>query len=453
MVSSTYESIFSYNLTRPYPFRWFTPVVFVGTLAATALFSFVNIATTGYEMVTVETADPNTTIAHGTYFSEWPSYLTAKTRPSCESKTLAINNAYYTNNTAFAYRLESIGQSQGRTQLGDMLYMNNRLQNCTIPSIKTIYEATQRSALQIARQQWGASLMADVNCVVENAQGALMINMTTRYDLNDEDGPARFPGRNETSKASLWWGESLLAWYYLKITRDIQKAVEDPDERGKRPTYKGFAEFFPPNTTPGSEDHRWAQSWQAARRPGCYFVPFSNNGTVVEVLFCEDGRLAYPSIWPSAETMAKSLYATIMADLGQGGVNIVSDPDLLRDFTSNFTVIQALQAGGRETWGWGNNLKHKTAFPDLAAGPYTTSNASNWELGVHPSVISVTYLCQVPRLKSTGSLFFSVLVANLVLLQALWKIFVLVVDFFAARKHPEMKDYQDYRPSRGLDED
>jgi len=449
MASSTYESIFSYSLTRPYPFPWFTPVVIVGTLVATTLFSFVNIATTGYEMVTVETTDPNNTVSHGTYFSKWPSYLSAKTRPSCESKTLAVNSAYYTNNTAFLYHLESIWKAESPTpteqkQLGDVLYLHNRLQNCTIPFIEIFYEGLQRSALQIAKQQWGASLVTHVNCAIENDQGVITINMTTTYDLNS-DGVIGFPGRDEKNKSSLWWGESLLAWNYVKLTRDIYMATQEA-ARNNKPTFKGYIRFYPPTEVTRSEDYRSA-SWQSARLPNCFFIPFSDNGVENSVLWCEKYPLPYPSIWPFVESMAKSLHATIMADLGQGGTNIVSDPDLLTYFTSNFTSIKELQDGGDETWGWGNNLKY---IPGLAAGPYTPT--PNWTLGIDPSVISVTYLCQVPRLKSTGSLFFSVLVADLVLLQALWKLFILVVDFFVARKYPKMKDHQVYRPSR-VDED
>jgi len=43
-----HESIFNYNLSRPYPYRWFTWVVLFGGLIATAIFSVVNLAADGY---------------------------------------------------------------------------------------------------------------------------------------------------------------------------------------------------------------------------------------------------------------------------------------------------------------------------------------------------------------------------------------------------------------------
>jgi hypothetical protein len=46
-----HESFFSYNLARPYPYRWFTWVVVTGGLAATTLFSAINLAADGYDLM------------------------------------------------------------------------------------------------------------------------------------------------------------------------------------------------------------------------------------------------------------------------------------------------------------------------------------------------------------------------------------------------------------------
>lgn len=42
------SSMFDYSISRPYPFRWFTPVVIVGGAIALVLFSFLNLVSTGY---------------------------------------------------------------------------------------------------------------------------------------------------------------------------------------------------------------------------------------------------------------------------------------------------------------------------------------------------------------------------------------------------------------------
>ena len=50
-----HESVFSYNLSRPYPYRWFTWVVFVGGIIAAALFTVINVAADGYNLRYLET--------------------------------------------------------------------------------------------------------------------------------------------------------------------------------------------------------------------------------------------------------------------------------------------------------------------------------------------------------------------------------------------------------------
>lgn len=109
--SSLRESLFFYGLARPYPFSWFTPAAVVVRIIAVAAFSFLNVATAGYNKIVVVTSDPNATIANGTFFSDWPSYLSARMRATCELKILVVNGKYYTNNTAYLYRLNSAWQN------------------------------------------------------------------------------------------------------------------------------------------------------------------------------------------------------------------------------------------------------------------------------------------------------------------------------------------------------
>jgi hypothetical protein len=49
--TNMHKSVFSYNLSRPYPYTWFTWVVVIGGILATAIFSFVNLVADGYELM------------------------------------------------------------------------------------------------------------------------------------------------------------------------------------------------------------------------------------------------------------------------------------------------------------------------------------------------------------------------------------------------------------------
>ncbi len=148
-------------------------------------------------------------------------------------------------------------------------------------------------------------------------------------------------------------------------------------------------------------------------RPGCCINPARHNfsGAI--------GSLAQhnlaPNIWIEVDSFAKSFYTTIMADLGQvSNDSILQNDTLLQHFTSNITsMIGPREQNGVETY-W------------LLAGParqsYNELKDATGHLNVSASVIYAQYFCQVPELKSGGSLFIAILVADLVFLQALWKV-------------------------------
>jgi hypothetical protein len=78
------KSIFSYPLTRPYPFRWFTYVAFIGGAICTALFSFVALAADGYNLDLEYTLDLDATLGASYWFGKPPFSWISKTNVSCQ---------------------------------------------------------------------------------------------------------------------------------------------------------------------------------------------------------------------------------------------------------------------------------------------------------------------------------------------------------------------------------
>jgi len=133
---------------------------------------------------------------------------------------------------------------------------------------------------------------------------------------------------------------------------------------------------------------------------------------------------ASPNIWLASDSLAKSFYSTIMTDLGQTTAtpNILLNETALQYFTKNFTYMQ-------------NHTKN--AKPGPANDSYESLKDQTGPLNTSPAVISTKYLCQVPRRKSTGTLFLSILVADLVFMQVLWKILNLCSVVWLTRKDPQ----------------
>ncbi len=130
----------------------------------------------------------------------------------------------------------------------------------------------------------------------------------------------------------------------------------------------------------------------------------------------------YPDIWTQADNFAKAFYSAILVDLGSNfSANILTDPKLLQPLT-NFETMTDLEK------------------PWLKAGPARQSfeqlQNSTGGLGITPSTIYAQYLCQVPKQKATGSLLVSILVADLVLLQALWQIVKWVTTSWVGHRDP-----------------
>lgn len=75
---------------------------------------------------------------------------------------------------------------------------------------------------------------------------------------------------------------------------------------------------------------------------------------------------------------------------------------------------------------------------NLSSKAFDPNDKLQESLGVNDAYFSTNYICQVPDTKAPGTLFFSVLVADLVLLQAVWVVFRFIVDTIAQRKDPTL---------------
>jgi len=140
-----------------------------------------------------------------------------------------------------------------------------------------------------------------------------------------------------------------------------------------------------------------------------------------------------PNIWLSSDGLAKSFYSTIMTDLGQIAPtsNILLNETALDFYTRNFTDMFTHIAN---------------AIPGPGTQSYAEAKGDTGSLGTTPAVNFTKYLCQVPQQKSTGTLLMSILVADIVFMQLLWKIFNLVATQFLTRKDPKGLRWSFLRP-------
>ena len=138
---------------------------------------------------------------------------------------------------------------------------------------------------------------------------------------------------------------------------------------------------------------------------------------------------ASPNVWLASYSLAKSFYSTIMTDLGQTTTtpNILLNETALQYFTQNFTTMESTYIKSTLV----------NAVPGQANDSYDALKDQTGPLNPSVAVISTKYFCQVPRRKSTGTLSVSILVADLVFMQALWRIYNLLTVAWLVQIDPK----------------
>lgn len=387
------------------------------------LVSFLNVAASGYELATTSSTDPKKVLSGAEWFDSWPKWL-ANTRASCESATVPLQAGLYTNKTAFLFTLASahshdefifgLGKS---SSLGALIYDDDPLSWCNVTSLRINIESNPRTAGQLAYSSVGAALTMNIECLIERpGENTTYLELVTSYgsvskgiDLVDQPADGK--------EASLFFGGSMLLTYWDELAAKYYLENADLD----RPFYKAEVTLV---RTAGARSVKPVTVEQIMDMDflsvdSCWLVPLNSTGfshgneycngkTISELAQNGTEEKVLPSIWQPLSMLGTAMWFTVLADLGRDDhilPNILAHPQEVRNLTK----------------------------VDFKSGQDEVS-----QLQITPSVLSTTYICQVPRLKSTGALIVSVLVADLVLLQTIWKVFVLVVDHSLASKKEKL---------------
>ncbi|KAI1177352.1 hypothetical protein F4777DRAFT_577158 [Nemania sp. FL0916] len=457
-----YSSRFSYTITRAYPYRWITPVIIVGGIVAIVVITFINVATTGYDLVATSTTNPNETVARGNADgkADLLAYFMKSVKPVCAPASIPINSEIYTTNYAIPYTLTSIyrkREDNSKENLGSLVYHNNELQDCDVTQMTIqVLGKYDQSPLLTARSRVGLLLKTYATCAVDIdtsqlqsdvASGPTYIDIIGTYNLLDENVP-RFLLQNATTKPSLYWGQSLLSVYYLIVSKAYFDGASS-FSWGSDGTYNGLISLTRESKAPQgsaaevmSDEFFNVQCWTEESYCNGSSIPWLSQGKNVEGHAFDP----YANIWRSVDYFGKAMWFTVMTDLGQNQTtvpNMLTNPDLLANLSRNLTNEVAFwNSLDTSDPGDTNRTKGSTMHIDtsLETTPFDPSAVPQPALGAQPNFLSTTYTCQVPRPKSTATRVFAILIADLVLLQTVWKGFKFLLDFFiVGRGDPSLK--------------
>lgn len=144
------------------------------------------------------------------------------------------------------------------------------------------------------------------------------------------------------------------------------------------------------------------------------------------------GQLDF-ELWQPAHDYAVALTSTIHVDLGNPRPkNLLTSPDYMQRYSEGFQSInEAVMTMVANTTGW-----WPTSF-ELPTRTYEELRDSTGPLGISPAVIFSQYTCQVPKMRSVGSLIISVFIADLVILSAAWTLLNFGTTFWLEHRHED----------------
>ncbi|KAM3077239.1 hypothetical protein ACMFMG_003297 [Clarireedia jacksonii] len=438
-----HESFFSYTVARQYPYPWFTPTVIVGGIILAALISFVNVIATGYELAATSSNNPNETIADPRLYGsvKWPSVFTSKARATCAASTFNLNSELFTHNNAFPYTMSRVWRTRDNgtiVNMGSLMYLNNPLSDCNVTSVNIqVLGRYSRDVGLLAIANPGVVIEAYAQCSIDvdtsltdDINGPTYFELMATFDTVNPNVP-RFLSQNKTTQASLYWGQSLLQLYWMVLARNYKFAANNTVSDGQ----------YQATITLTRQSNKKVGTAAEVESLDFFHVTcftessFCQNNSIPQLMHSYKGFDPYPSIWKSVDVLGKAMWFSVLTDLGrsQSAVpNMLVEPALLANLTSNYTSeVQA--------WPTNNGGIHMTLDRSLAQASFDPNTTSLPNLNITQTTLSTNYLCQVPRMKSAGTLFFSVLQADLVYLQNAYALLAFVVSYLLYREKPDAK--------------
>lgn len=454
--------VFTYNITRPYPYTWFSPTAIIGGIVLTALFSTLNFFATAYTMVPFTTQDP-VKVEHGRWSSPLGRLFMSKTQPNCESAMVSIGSSYSTNHGLLSYQVTAaqvFPSDYDSSFYRTFPYHAQSFHDCTVDSLLVVFRTWyDRPVPQVNVSDWGITLQARVLCHAKGSKQSIFTDSLARYDMIDSSTTPIAYAFNGAD-IGYYWARSLLQAFYLETLIALaNQTVQQSDAEGRSPQYNlssGYVEIGlgqkPKEGAQGTRDENFFNriSWTFFdHSKGEKFMGSADTG--FQTLIHD---ATWPNIWSPLDRLAKAMYNAVLIDhelsdqtsRDWAGYNEQS----LRYWTANYSNIisQSAKNVRIEILGGPGEL---VAY----GGRFSSSGRTHMDIGqarYAPATMAITYACQKPQPKSPLNIFISILVADLVLLRAAWSLYNLIVGYYLKDRHPESNVCDDCLARKGEDE-
>ena len=441
------QAFLTYPITRHYPNPWVDWVVAILLILCTVLFTFVNLATTGYNVEIIHTLNPNGTVAHKHWFETAPWSWFNSVSATCQGSPIAKGSSVFTTNLGLIYTVDKIWQEQSSfiQPFPAISYLNTSLVNCTVDQIDVQMhrrEHSDRNDIPGNFWTWDSSWAeagAVCNIIADSGVYFVSVNVTLP-PIREADNNAllrTFVQLNKSQQPVIYLGAQLLNVWYERIAKvlssqesftndtrlDSAQMLLLPNQAVSDITSLDF--FHAAGVVYPNANGAFIRGPDAATIGD--LQAFANN-SCDSINSCGLFKLA--QISRNIDVFGKCFLATVLADLGQTQAFRI-DPNVggIEFLVSTLGEVPEDLGGSANSTFLG--------FPSATAWD---SLKSSIPLDVRNATIYAEYSCSVPKLKDTMSLLVSLFIANFVLLQAAWTIIRWSITRFLERNDTRM-DY------------
>ncbi|KAF8879948.1 hypothetical protein BD779DRAFT_1113826 [Infundibulicybe gibba] len=406
-----------YPITRPFPGRWFAPLVYTTAAISVAVLAVLNATLTGYETITVFQGDFNITQSY--WYSRWlPSYLNAKPGTLCDPRVYNAGDKFTTNYTSFRYEIETVDTATAGT---GTTYNGATLEDCDIT----------RLHLNGDIRTWTTDITAVVTCKAKNG-----FEITARTDFT----MSRLPGRRASALSIMETGF---------ITEDMAEVQGNPRFVATGTMLQLAAEDggqwmwalvkatnnTSPNLISTEVEFEWCPASMGLDAPCSTQKPVFR--TVIATMVYPNSTFDFwhpkntggpgiitDAMFASYSNIVQTVHAAVRVDLGNPSPNNF----LLNSNATDNTLYALFPASS------GVNVTRSLLYmarksPNvIGLDKFLPMNVTG------PASLQVVYLCRFQRRKSMSQAAVAIIVATLSMFSGGWAIFMLVATTLTKMK-------------------
>jgi len=410
-----------YPISRPYPGRYFTPIVLAGAFICIVALTILNVTLTGYETVTSFNPDYNITQSFW-YHSFLPGGGDTPGK-LCDPRVFNVGDSFTTNYSLFQWNVVAVSGADDRSS--SLVYKGSTLESCDVTALYINGDVRTRTTDTVAvitcQDLDGFSLMAQTSFSMTKLAGKYSPLLGFLGTSREVFG---FGKKNPRGKPRAVVLDRMITLAGVDLTNRMDAMILATNQHGA--IIVSGQGFYPPCPASLGIDASCANNPPPVNinlttivSPKGDFWVFNSSLPISE----NNRPIITMETFSSVSNLIQTILASVKIDLGNPSRNnFLLNPSVLnRTLVSQFRATGLLNASESE-------LYKANVQPEL----YQIQD--EFPLNVEGSAkIQVVYSCRLQQKRSAGKAAISVLVATLSMFSSGWALFTLTATYWTKR--------------------